>query len=153
MTQYTLTTYRFSQLSRHQLLQMSKLRRPNGGLWQVVQCIESWSRWKSNLPPEALFNRFVIAETKGGKVLGWALLVKKQRRCDLMLYVRRSHRRQGIGTRLVKRAERLYNRHQDAQGLGDLTVYRHEDQGNFFETVGYATEANRNGSDARRKTR
>jgi len=40
------------------------------------------------------------------KVLGWALITEDRE--ELMIYVRRSHRRRGIGTKIVKEATKIF---------------------------------------------
>lgn len=129
METYTVKTYQLHKISYKQYCQMSKLRRTDGLLWPAVQHIK-----KSTKPP---FNRFIIAETEKGKILGWALLRKIKSGSDVMLYVKREYRRNGIGTELFKHAEKLYRYHRKSKNLGKLVAYYEPDQGNFMSSVGY----------------
>jgi GNAT superfamily N-acetyltransferase len=120
-------TYNLQQLKSEQLLQMSKLRRTDGMLWPTIKIL---------LNKPNIFSRVVIVEEKGN-ILGWGLLRKAKKDSDIMLYVRRSHRRQGLGTKIVCRINRIYKFHKKSKKLGDLHFYTETDQGNFFESVGY----------------
>lgn len=79
-------------------------------------------------------HRFILAKNKKGKVFGWALLRDVGHRCELMLYVQRSFRRNGIGTALVKKAEVLHRKWTKPK---PIRVFRHDDQGDFYPRLGY----------------
>ncbi len=71
---------------------------------------------------------------EGKKVVGWATLDKKH---DIMLYVRKSHQRRGIGRKLHARAYTYLCRHVKE----NPAVYPHDKASYaFFNAMGYGFE-------------
>lgn len=134
---YTIKIYQIHQLQSYQTTQLGRLSRRGGLLSRALtdllfdlRCHKQMSgtgEWQPIIP----WHRIIIAESNQ-KVLGWALLRDMSRgRMELMMYVHRKFRRQGIGTQLGKRAKLIHAHYNK-----ELTVYVVDDQGDFYKKLG-----------------
>jgi GNAT superfamily N-acetyltransferase len=124
-------TCEVKDLTKSQIIQMGRLSRRGGLLAVALTRFLRLRREKQELP----WNRFVIAESQG-KILGWGLLQReKNKKASLwMMYVQHAFRRNGIGTKLAKRAYFIH--YHNFPGRHEMHVYTHKDQGGFYKEIG-----------------
>ena len=98
-------------LTTDEVKQISKLRLNHGMLMHEIRserdCYKEAKSKEERFKPNV---RAFLAEDQNKKIVAWGILYyqipeSKGHSQAMMLYVKRSHRRQGIGTRLVKLME------------------------------------------------
>ena len=140
MYDYTLRVCQIGSLTTEQTVQLGRLSRRGGLLSERLNNMLYYRKvgLKQN------WHRFILAETKSGVILGWGLIFealiskRKNGRNELMIYVNRSFRRNGIGTAIAKRATRIHEKSpiQKLVTKRRMHVFWVEDQGDFYKTVG-----------------
>jgi GNAT superfamily N-acetyltransferase len=127
---YTIKTYQIHQLQTYQTAQLGRLSRRGYALSYALAYLIKANRDK-DAAPFIDWHRIIVVETPRKKILGWALMRDLKHSQELMMYVDRRFRRQGIGRKLAKRAN-LINGHYKKR----LLVYVVNDQGDFYKKVG-----------------
>jgi GNAT superfamily N-acetyltransferase len=124
---YTIKTYQIHQLQTYQTAQLGRLSRRGYALSYNLSYLIRANREHEKID----WHRIIIVETPKKKILGWALMRDLKHSQELMMYVDRRFRRQGIGRKLAQRAN-MINGHYKKR----LLVYTVSDQGDFYKKVG-----------------
>ncbi len=88
------------ELNYDEAKQISRLHVCQGIIYTIATCVRM-----------GIFNGwFLVYKNPRGKIIGWLVATKGDRAWNLMLYVKRSARREGIGSALIAAAKRKLTR-------------------------------------------